>query len=99
MVWRNLDGRPIANLIDLPLITDPEMQAATDMLSGLDPSCLLCRVQLILLARMPHRERQHDVRDERGFGKRLWLFWIRPRRGLSPLQRGFLFHQARGRLG
>src|SRR5258708_28170571 len=25
-VWRNLDGRPIENLIDLPLMTDPQPQ-------------------------------------------------------------------------
>jgi PAS domain S-box-containing protein len=37
MVWRNLDGRAIENLIDLPLVTDPELQAATDMLSALLP--------------------------------------------------------------
>jgi hypothetical protein len=27
-VWHNLDGRPIEGLIDLPLMTDPELQAA-----------------------------------------------------------------------
>jgi PAS domain S-box-containing protein len=27
-VWRNLDGRPIESLIDLPLMTDPELHAA-----------------------------------------------------------------------
>src|SRR6266849_5471084 len=27
-VWRNLEGRPIETVIDLPLMTDPEMQAA-----------------------------------------------------------------------
>jgi predicted ATPase len=34
-VWRNLDGHPIENLIDLPLMTDPELRAAMDMLSAL----------------------------------------------------------------
>jgi PAS domain S-box-containing protein len=28
MVWRNLDGRPIESLIDLPLMTDSELHAA-----------------------------------------------------------------------
>jgi PAS domain S-box-containing protein len=35
MVWRNLDGRPIESLIDLPLMTDPELQAAMQVLSVL----------------------------------------------------------------
>jgi PAS domain S-box-containing protein len=33
MVWRNLDGRPIESLIDLPLMTDPELQAVMRLLS------------------------------------------------------------------
>ena len=54
MIWRNLEGRPIEALIDLPLMTDPELQAATRVLSVLtDPAyvtdqnlfCLqLCRI-------------------------------------------------------
>ena len=28
MLWRTLDGRPIESLIDLPPMTDPELQAA-----------------------------------------------------------------------
>ena len=34
-VWQALNGRPIESLIDLPLMTDPEIQAATQVLSGL----------------------------------------------------------------
>ncbi len=38
-VWRNLDGRPIEDLIDLPLMTDPELLAAMRLLSVLcDPA-------------------------------------------------------------
>jgi PAS domain S-box-containing protein len=38
-VWRNLDGRPIEALIDLPLMTDPELLAAMRLLSVLcDPA-------------------------------------------------------------
>jgi predicted ATPase len=33
--WRNLNGRPIKNLIDLALMTDPELQAAMQVLSTL----------------------------------------------------------------
>jgi PAS domain S-box-containing protein len=32
-VWQNLNGRPIESLIDLPLMTDPEQQAAMQVLS------------------------------------------------------------------
>src|SRR5207302_4660159 len=34
-VWQTLGGRPIESLIDLPRMTDPEIQAATQVLSGL----------------------------------------------------------------
>ena len=34
-VWRNLEGRPIESLIDLPMMTDPELQAAMHVLSVL----------------------------------------------------------------
>ena len=34
-VWRTLDGRQIESLIDLPLMTDPELQAAMRVLSDL----------------------------------------------------------------
>src|SRR5205807_9338384 len=36
-VWRTLNGRPIESLIDLPLMTDPELQAAMQVLSVLSP--------------------------------------------------------------
>jgi len=34
-VWQALNGRTIESLIDLPLMTDPEVQAAVQVLSGL----------------------------------------------------------------
>ena len=39
--WQTLDGRPIESLIDLPLMTDPELQAAMQVLSALLPAALL----------------------------------------------------------
>ena len=36
-VWQALNGRPIESLIDLPLMTDPEFEAAMQVLSGLTP--------------------------------------------------------------
>jgi PAS domain S-box-containing protein len=35
--WQVLNGRPIESLIDLPLMTDSEIQAAMQVLSGLTP--------------------------------------------------------------
>jgi predicted ATPase len=37
-VWQTLDGRPIESLIDLPLMTDPELNAAMRVLAVLHPS-------------------------------------------------------------
>jgi PAS domain S-box-containing protein len=34
-VWRKLDGRPIESLVDLPLVTDPDVEAAMSVLSVL----------------------------------------------------------------
>ena len=34
-LWQTLDGRPIESLIDLPLMTDPELAAAMQVLSDL----------------------------------------------------------------
>ena len=34
-VWKTLNGRPIESLIDLPLMTDPELLAAMRLMSGL----------------------------------------------------------------
>ena len=36
-IWQNLDGRPIESLIDLPLMTDPELQAAIECCPPLLP--------------------------------------------------------------
>ncbi len=40
-VWQTLNGRPIESLIDLPLMTDPELQAAMQVLSVLTPAAFL----------------------------------------------------------
>ena len=34
-VWQTLNGRPLESLIDLPLMTEPELQAAMHVLSVL----------------------------------------------------------------
>jgi PAS domain S-box-containing protein len=37
-VWQTLNGRPIESLIDLPMMTDPELQSAMQVLSVLAPA-------------------------------------------------------------
>jgi PAS domain S-box-containing protein len=62
-VWRNLNGRPIGSLIDLPLMTDPELLAAMQLLGVLlGPAYftdfyLLC----LLLCRMVNTSLRHGV--------------------------------------
>ena len=45
-VWRTLAGRPIESLIDLPLMTDTELQAAMQLLSILTPSAYFTDLHL-----------------------------------------------------
>ena len=59
VIWRTLDGRTIESLIDLPLMTDPDMGAVIRLLAVLNPSayytdfhlyCLIaCRMTRIVL--------------------------------------------------
>jgi PAS domain S-box-containing protein len=48
-LWQTLNGRPIESLIDLPLMTDPELQAAMQMLSVLIPSAYFTDQRLFRL--------------------------------------------------
>jgi predicted ATPase len=63
MVWRNLDGRPIESLIDLPLMTDPEMQAAMRLLSALRDAAYVTDLHLyyLLVCRMVNVSMQHGT--------------------------------------
>jgi PAS domain S-box-containing protein len=45
-VWQTLDMRPIESLIDLPLMTDPEMEAAMQVLSVVSPPAYLTDFRL-----------------------------------------------------
>jgi PAS domain S-box-containing protein len=62
-VWQILNGRPIESLIDLPLMTDPELQAAMQVLSTLlapayfTDSNLFC----LLVCRMVNVSAQHGM--------------------------------------
>ncbi|CAB3792743.1 trifunctional serine/threonine-protein kinase/ATP-binding protein/sensor histidine kinase [Pararobbsia alpina] len=48
-VWRNLAGRPIESLIDLPLMTHPELQAAMRLLSALFDAAYFTDFNLLCL--------------------------------------------------
>ncbi|MDB5042466.1 MAG: histidine kinase [Candidatus Eremiobacteraeota bacterium] len=48
-VWKNLDERSIESLIDLPLMTDREMQAAMRTLTLLYPPALFTDINLVYL--------------------------------------------------
>jgi PAS domain S-box-containing protein len=49
MVWRNLDGRSIESLIELPLMTDPELHAAMQVLSVFNPAAYVTDFNLYYL--------------------------------------------------
>ena len=85
-VWQTLDGRPIESLIDLPLMTDPELQAAMQVLSVLTPAAYFTDFHLfcLLACRMVKFSMQHGI--ERCFRARLCLSRVYPRPGLSPLR-------------
>jgi PAS domain S-box-containing protein len=48
-LWRNLEARPIEDLIDLPLMKDPELQAATRVLCALSNSAYVTDRNLFCL--------------------------------------------------
>jgi PAS domain S-box-containing protein len=62
-VWETLEGRAIESLIDLPMMTDPEVQAAMQVLSVLTPPAYFTDYQLfsLLLCRMATVGMQHGT--------------------------------------
>ena len=62
-VWRNLEGRQIEDLIDLPLMTDPELLAAMRLLSDLTESGHFTDIHLscLHLCRMVNISIQHGI--------------------------------------
>src|SRR5713101_5854243 len=62
-VWQTLNGRPIESLIDLPLMTDPEVQAAMQVLSALTPAAYFTdfRLYCLQLCRMVKVSMQHGT--------------------------------------
>ncbi len=63
MVWQNLNGRPIESLIDLPLMTDSQIQAAMQVLSILAGPATFTDFQLfcLLACRMVNLSIQHGM--------------------------------------
>jgi PAS domain S-box-containing protein len=53
-LWQALEGRPIESLIDLPLMADPEQQAAMQVFSDLTPAAYLTDLRFccLLMCRM-----------------------------------------------
>ncbi|MDB6088276.1 MAG: multi-sensor signal transduction multi-kinase [Gammaproteobacteria bacterium] len=62
-VSQTLDGRPIESLIDLPLMTDPQVQAAMQVLSVLAAPATMTDFQLfcLLACRMVNVSIQHGI--------------------------------------
>src|SRR6266481_2311843 len=62
-VWQTLNGRPIESLIDLPIMTDPELQAAIQVLSVVTPASYFTNIHLfcLLVCRMANFSVQHGM--------------------------------------
>ena len=73
-VWRTLDGRTIESLIDLPLMTDPELQAAMKVLSVLLVPAMLTDFRLccFLAARMATLSVQYGTSGDSAFAFAYW---------------------------
>ncbi|MDB5542767.1 MAG: multi-sensor signal transduction multi-kinase, partial [Devosia sp.] len=62
-VWQTLDGRPIEHLIDLPMMTDLELQTAMQLLSALLDAAYHTDLNLycLLVCRMANVSTQHGM--------------------------------------
>ena len=69
-VWQTLDGRPIESLIDLPLMADPKIQAAMQVLSVLAGPATFTDFQLfcMLACRMVNVSLQHGMSGASAYG-------------------------------
>jgi PAS domain S-box-containing protein len=79
-IWRNLDGRPIESLIDLPLMTDPELLAAMRLLSDLTESGHFTDINLSCLhmCRMVNISIQHGICGASAHGCGFLGFFLGP---------------------
>ncbi len=79
-VWQTLDGRPIESLIDLPLMTDPEPQAAMLVLSALTPAAYFTDFHsfCLLACRMVKVGMQYGMSGDSTLGYALLGFILGP---------------------
>ena len=79
-VWQTLKGRPIESLIDLPLMTDPELQAAMQVFSVLTPAAYFTDFHFFCLfaCRMVRISMQHGISGAAAHGYALLGFILGP---------------------
>src|SRR5207244_7172431 len=79
-VWQTLNGRPIESLIDLPLMTDPELQAAMQVLSVLTPPAYFTdfRLWCLQVCRMVKVSMQHGTSGASAHAYSRWGFMLGP---------------------
>ena len=89
-VWQTLDGRPIESLIDLPLMTDPQQQAAMQVLSTLLDTAYFTDFHLfcLLVCLMANVATQHGMCGASAHAYGYWGIVLGPvfhhyRRGVS----------------
>jgi predicted ATPase len=84
-IWQTLNGRPIESLIDLPLMTDPELQPAMRVLSVFTPAAYLTDFHLwcLLVCRLVTIGMQRGMSGASAHGYAL-LGFILGREGSSP---------------
>jgi PAS domain S-box-containing protein len=79
-VWQTLNGRPTEALIDLPMMTDPELQAAVKVLTVLAPPAYTTDFHLfcLLTCRMVKVGTQHGMSGPSAHGYALLGFILGP---------------------
>ena len=79
-VWQTLNGRPIESLIDLPIMTDPELQAAMQALSTLQDPAFLTDFNLFCLhlCRMVNISMKYGTNSASAHGYALLGFILGP---------------------
>jgi PAS domain S-box-containing protein len=79
-VWQTLNGRPIESLIDLPIMTDPELQAAMQALSTLQDPAFLTDFNLfcLLVCRMVNISMKYGTNSASAHGYALLGFILGP---------------------
>jgi PAS domain S-box-containing protein len=78
--WRTLDGRPIESLIDLPVMTDPNLRAAMQVLSVVTPAARYTDFHLwcLLACHMVTLSMQHGMTGPSAHGFGYWGSMLGP---------------------